>query len=131
MMNEQQTRKIDLALTSRYLDGQLRNLLDLPDPDDEMRDIREGLDIECQFRGTCTWEVLISSYSADGKPIMIYPYFAEILHAVGHLSTIIVPTGLEFFECDAVTPYHVKIRIIINSESEYDSWRHKYFGELD
>lgn len=124
-MSVKTQKRIDMFLTCAEIEYQARHLIDIPFPDDEMRDIvEEGIDLDVQFEGGVTWLMTIRSTDS------ILNYMERIVSYVGWVPGSL-PPGIEFFEVHEVLDKSISIRFIIDDSDEYNEWCMKHYGPYD
>ena len=108
---------------ARYIGDQLRHYLDLPDPDDEMRDIEDGLDLSFHLPAdSCVIGIRIDAYKADGsRGKFTKSNYHDIISALLHLNPEL-PDGLVFFEIFNSDHHFIDIRYIIDYDSPLRCW---------
>lgn len=108
--------------------GLLRHHLDLPDPDDELRDISPGLDVAGRsYKDTMVWGVTIASYDEHGNhtPISSKQYL-QVLQACLFLEQDL-PDGMGFFEIYYATDDAIELRYVIDRNDPLREWFNKNF----
>jgi hypothetical protein len=121
-MSVKTQKRIDMFLTCGEIEYQARHLIDIPFPDDEMRDIEEeGLDLTVKYEGGVTW--LLTVFTTDS----ILNYMERIVSYVGWVPGSL-PPGVEFHEVHEVLEQSISLRFIIDNGDEYNEWCQKYYG---
>ena len=111
-----------------YVIGLLSHYLDLPDPDDELRDIAPGLYVTGRnYKDTTVWSVTIASCDEHEKhtPISCKQYL-QILEACLYLEQGL-PDGMAFFEIYYATDDAIELRYVIDRNEPLREWFNKNF----
>lgn len=124
-MSVKTQKRIDMFLTCGEIEYQARHLIDIPFPDDEMRDIvEEGIDLTVEYEGGVTW--LLKIFATDS----ILNYMERIVSYVGWVPASL-PPGIEFFEVHELLEKSISLRFIIDNGDEYREWCQKHYGPYE
>ena len=106
-----------------YLLWKLREYLDLPDSDDEMRENKAGLDVKIEVpNDALTIRLVISAHEANGA----YGRFTD-RNYTDVMETLLfldqkLPDGLEFYEIFRANSRFIEVNYIIQSDSKLRCW---------